>query len=157
MASVVSKWFSKKQTQTKKRYRPEGRQVVFQSLVQTPGKPVWTPREYQKFADEAYTRNVITHRAMGLVAQGAAGVPWLLYNGKGEARQEVKNHPVLSLLKNPNPHMNGSQFIENLITYRLISGNAYVLAIGPTGGAPMELHLLRPDRVQVIAGRIATV
>ena len=153
MTSVVSKWFSKKQTQAKKRYRPEGAQVVYQSLMQTPGKPVWTPREYHKFSEEAYTRNVITHRAIGLVAQGAAGVPWLLYNGKGDARQEVKSHSVLSLLKNPNPYMNGSQFMENLITYRMISGNAYVLAIGPSGSAPLELHLLRPDRVQVIAGR----
>lgn len=149
MVSVVSKWFGKKQPVARKRYVPEGASVMYQSLVQTPGKPVWTAREYQRFADEAYGKNVIAHRAISLVAQGAAGVPWLLYNNK----EEVRNHPILKLLSRPSPNLNGAQFIENLITYRMISGNAYVLAIGAEGGAPLELHLLRPDRVQVIAGK----
>ena len=145
---------NKAQAQTKrKRYQPEGGSVMYQSLVQSPGKPVWMPREYAKFADEAYVRNVVAHRAISLIAQGAASAPWLLYSGKGDARQEVKSHAALSLLKSPNPLMNGAQFIENLVTYRMISGNAYMLAIGPGGGAPLELHLLRPDRVQVLAGK----
>ena len=74
MASIVSKWFGKKQQpQAKKHFRPEGGRVIYQSFVQSPGKPVWTPREYQKFADEAYSRNVIAHRAIQFIAQGAAG------------------------------------------------------------------------------------
>jgi HK97 family phage portal protein len=149
MVSVVSKWFGKKQVVARKRYVPEGATTLYQSFVHILGKPVWTAREYQRFADEAYGKNVIAHLAISLVAQGAAGVPWLLYHNK----DIVSNHPILTLLNHPNPHLNGAQFIENLITYRMISGNAYVLAIGAEGGAPLELHLLRPDSVQVIAGK----
>src|SRR6185369_7877281 len=41
---------------------------------------------------------------------------------------------------------------EALYTHRLIAGNAYLHAIGPRDGAPLELHVLRPDRVAVIPG-----
>lgn len=153
MVSFVSKWFGTRQPQATKRFTPEGATLLGQSLVHTPGKPVWTPREYTRFADEAYTKNVIAHRAISMIAQGAASVPWLLYHGTRNARQEVLQHPLLQLLKSPNPQMGGAQFIEHLLTYRLISGNAYILAIGPQEGTPLELHLLRPDRVQVIAGK----
>lgn len=137
----------------KSRRTSEGSVPVFQSMLQAPGKPVWSPRDYSKFADEAYARNVIAHRAIGLIAQGAASVPWLLYSGKGDNRAELNSHPALTLLNRPNPNTSGSQFIENLIAYRLISGNAYLLAVGPKEQAPLELHLLRPDRVQVVAGK----
>lgn len=130
-----------------------GAYPVYQSLLQSPGKPVWSPREYGRFADEAYVRNVIAHRAITMIAQGASSVPFLLYAGKGDNRQELADHPALSLIRKPNPCMNGAQFLENLITYRMISGNAFVLAVGPAGQPPLELHLLRPDRVKVVAGK----
>ncbi|MGE0754587.1 MAG: phage portal protein, partial [Alphaproteobacteria bacterium] len=45
------------------------------------------------------------------------------------------------------------EFLQCLYQYRLISGNAYVQAVGPKSSPPVELHLLRPDRVVVIAGK----
>lgn len=137
----------------KSRPLPGGASTVYQSLLQTPGKPVWSPREYARFADEAYVRNVVAHRAITMIAQSAASVPFLLYSGKGDDRQEVKHHPALSLLNRPAPNTSGAEFLENLITYRMISGNAFILAVGPKEQPPLELHLLRPDRVKVIAGK----
>jgi HK97 family phage portal protein len=34
----------------------------------------------------------------------------------------------------------------------MISGNAFILAVGPDNKEPQELHILRPDRVSIIAG-----
>lgn len=142
----------------KKKHEPASRKAhdlpvwygALQSYVHTPGKAVWSSRNYAKFAEEAYRRNVIAYRAVGMVAKGAASVTLLLY---GQDRREIARHPLLSLLARPNPLQSGSALLETLYCHRLISGNAYIQAVSPSGEAPQELHLLRPDRVQVIAGR----
>src|SRR5690606_11355073 len=53
----------------------------------------------------------------------------------------------------PSPIQGMGEFFSGLYHYQLISGNAYIQAVGPKESAPRELHLLRPDRVQVIAGK----
>ncbi len=119
-------------------------------MLHTPGKPVWMGRDYVRFADEGYVRNVIAHRAVNLIMEGAASVPWRLYDVAGK---RVGGHPVLRLLKRPNPMQGGADLLQQLYANRLISGNAYLQAVGPKDGAPAELHALRPDRVSVIAGK----
>lgn len=123
------------------------------AYMQTPGQPVWTPREYTKFAEEAYSRNVIAHRAIAMIAKSAASVPWLLYRQEKNTKMEVSGHPLLSLLQKPNPCCAGAEFFESIISYRMISGNAYIRMIAAEDEIPRELHVLRPDRVMVIAGR----
>lgn len=110
----------------------------------------WTARRYETLADEGYARNVVVHRAVGLVARSAAAIPWLARDGAGNELQV----PVFDqLLARPNPRDEGTAFREALISHLLIAGNAYVEAIGPgRQGRPRELHLLRPDRVRVVPG-----
>ena len=118
----------------------------------TPGKPVWMPREYKKFADEAYIKNVIAHRCIAMISQGAANIPWKLFYLDGDKKTELKQHPVLKLLLRPNPCENGKELFESIYAFRMISGNAYVQAITPTDSHPTELYTLRPDRISLIAG-----
>lgn len=122
--------------------------------LETPGKPVWMPREFTKFSEEAYIRNVIAHRAITMIATGAASVPWLLYyTDENDRRQTLTSHPLLKLLASPNPCCAGAEFFEAVYAYKLISGNSYVQVVKPSGDVPKELYVLRPDRVQVIAGK----
>ena len=120
----------------------------------SPGQPVWTDRDYEKFAREAYIQNVVAHRCIGLITQAAATVKLQAHqtNRRGGCK-EITQHPILDLLKNPNPLMTGPQFLESIYHYRLISGNAFITAIAPEDTPPQELHLLRPDRVHVVAGK----
>lgn len=121
-----------------------------QSYVQPMGNATWTARDYPKFAEEAYRKNVVANRAMGMIASGAASIDVLAYEMDGT---EVLNHPISNLLARPNPRQSYAGFIETLVHYYLLSGNAYVQAVGIAGERPRELHVLRPDRVQVIAGQ----
>ena len=124
-----------------------------QAYVQPPGKAVWSGRHYLKFAEEAYCRNVVAHRAIAMIARGAASAPIRAYERTNDGTRRPLNDPRLrQLLTQPNPIHSGQQFFENLYSYRLIGGNAFVQSISPTGEPPRELHLLRPDRVQIIAG-----
>ena len=124
-----------------------------QTYMHIPGKPVWMGRDYQKFADEGYIRNVIAYRAVNLITEGAASVPWVLFDREQGAPRRVEAHPVLRLLERPNPLEGGAELFQALYAYRLIAGNAYLQAAGPQESAPLELHCLRPDRVSVIAGK----
>ncbi|MGB1540580.1 MAG: phage portal protein, partial [Rickettsiales bacterium] len=121
--------------------------------MHAPGKPVWMGRDYQKFADEGYIRNVVAHRAVSLVTEGAASVPWALFETTQGKAKRISHHPLLSLLQKPNPTQGGAELFQSLYAFRLIAGNAYLQAAGPKDASPMELYGLRPDRVSVIAGK----
>ncbi|MDX1974456.1 MAG: phage portal protein [Rickettsiales bacterium] len=124
------------------------------SYMIAPGQPVWMERDYAQFSREAYIKNVIAHRAINLVASSAASVYFkLLSIGPRGGRKELLVHPVASMLQQPNPLQGMGDFFQALYQYRLISGNAFIQAVGPKDAAPTELHLLRPDRVAVIPGK----
>lgn len=128
---------------------------VLQAYLHHPGQPVWSERRYQPFADEGYIKNVIAHRAISLVATGAGSIGFKLFEtGSADGKRvALPQHPLLSLLKHPQMGSSGRSLIEALVSYRLIAGNAFLLAVGPDDDAPRELHLLRPDRVSVLTGK----
>jgi HK97 family phage portal protein len=111
------------------------------------GKPVWTPRDYAALAREGFMQNAIVYRAVRMIAEAAASVPWLLYDGAAE----VDDHPLLTLLAQPNRRQAGADFREAVVGYLLTAGNAYIEAVA-VDGVPRELYALRPDRMKVVPG-----
>ena len=132
-----------------RRGAPEGKASRTGGLVALsgPGRPVWTPRDYAALAREGFARNPVVYRSVRMVAEAAAAVPWLLYEGT----REVTEHPLLALLALPNPRMAGGAFLEAVYGHLMCAGNAYVEAVA-VEGAPRELHALRPDRMKVVPG-----
>lgn len=126
-------------------------QFGYQSYCYNIGKPLWSGRNYAKFADEAYIRNVIAHQSVAKIALAAASVKFKLK--KLGVTLDSDFHPLAKLLRAPNPAQGRSELFEAVFSFKLISGNSYILAVGPKGEAPLELYTLRPDRVTVIAGR----
>ncbi len=109
------------------------------------GDALWTRGDYAALSREGYMRNPVVHRAVRMIAEAAAAVPWLLYEGAAE----LSDHPLLALLVRPNRQATGPSFTEALYGHLLMSGNAYVELV--EAGEARELHLLRPDRVAVSA------
>lgn len=116
--------------------------------VETLGRPVWTPRDYAALAEEGFKRNAVAYRAVRMIAEAAASVPWLLYDGT----TEVTAHPLLDLLERPNPREAGADLMEAWYGFLQVSGNAYMECV-ELDGRPRELYALRPDRMKVIPGR----
>ncbi|MEI8294995.1 MAG: phage portal protein [Alphaproteobacteria bacterium] len=112
------------------------------------GQPQWTPRRYDTLAEEGYHKNVIVNRCVNLIARGLSSIPWLLYRGE----HEIAQHPLLTLLNSPSPRQAGSSFMEEIVSYLLLSGNAYIEAVLDEHQHPAELYCLRPDRVKVVPG-----
>ncbi|AZL15558.1 phage portal protein [Rickettsiales endosymbiont of Stachyamoeba lipophora] len=122
----------------------------FNSYLEGPKSPVWMNRNYTQFADEAYCKNVIAYRSINLIAKNASNVDWqvgrIAPNNKFEL---LANHPLNALLNKPNPLFSGAAFIEALIHYLLLAGNAYI-QLTKLNNNLQELFLLRPDRVAII-------
>jgi HK97 family phage portal protein len=112
------------------------------------GRPVWTPRDYAALAREGYARNPVVHRAVRMIAEAAASVPFVLYDGE----RELDRHPALDLLAAPNQMASGTAFLEEVYGHLLVAGNAYLEGVS-VEGTLRELHALRPDRVKVVLGR----
>lgn len=116
------------------------------------GNAVFTPRRYDRFADEGYRKNVVAFMAVNEVARGAASVRFALFERRRGKRERVAEHPLLKILKRANPLQSGAELFEAVYGYLLIAGNSYLEAVGPEAKAPRELFSLRPDRMKVIPG-----
>jgi HK97 family phage portal protein len=111
------------------------------------GRPVWTPRDFAALAREGFARNAVAYRAVRMIAEGAAGVPLLLFEGA----RELAAHPLLALLQRPNPFQSGPELLEQAYAFLEVAGNAYLEAVS-LEGSPRELYTLRPDRMKVVPG-----
>lgn len=114
--------------------------IAMQSL----GQPRWTPRNNVALTRAGYERNAIVYRAVRMIAEAAATVPWLAF----EDTTENPAHPALALIQRPAPQMSGSDLLERVYTSLLLFGDAYVEAVC-LDGVPRELHALRADRMSV--------
>ncbi len=120
-----------------------------QSIVAlgTLGKAQWSPRDYTHLATKGYAQNPVVYRCVRMISEAAASVPLYVF----EQGSSADEHPLLKLLRNPNPRQAGQSFLEAVIGHLLISGNAYIEAVSDAD-APAELYALRPDRIRVVAG-----
>lgn len=112
------------------------------------GRAQWTPRDYAQLSRESFERNAVAYRCVRMIAEAAASLPWLLYDGA----RELDAHPLLTLLAAPNPHESGADLFEAWYGYLEVAGNAY-LELVELDGQPRELYALRPDRMKVVPGR----
>ena len=104
--------------------------------------------KYQDLAKEGYLKNAIVYRCVNEISKGAGSVGYMLKSGENV----VENHPLIDLLDRPNPLQSNTEFFNSLFGFLLLSGNAYILKVGSDIGSPRELHLLRPDRIQIKGG-----
>jgi len=112
------------------------------------GQPVWSSRNYRAFAKEGYTKNVIAYRCIRMIAESAAAVKLLAYEGDAE----LSEHPFLKVLSRPNPWQSGPELVDALISYFKLAGDGFLEAVELDGDI-RELYALRPDRMKAIAGR----
>ncbi len=118
------------------------------ALLSGEGTAQWSGRSYTALSRAGFMKNPVAYRAVRMIAEAAAAVPWLAYQGA----QELAEHPALALLLRPNARQGGPDFLKALYGHLLLAGNAYVEPLVLAGGL-RELHLLRPDRVSVVEGR----
>jgi HK97 family phage portal protein len=63
--------------------------------------------------------------------------------------EEETNHPVARLLRKPNRRMTKFEFVQTVVMYHQLHGNAYVAIVRDEAGIPVELVPMTPGAVSV--------
>ena len=115
----------------------------------TNGRVAWSPRDTTSLIRQAFAGNPVGFRAVKLIAEAAAALPLVLQDDV----QRFSTHPLLSLIAAPNSAQGRAELFEALYGQILLSGDGYLEAVvGEATGRPVELHVLRSDRMRVVPG-----
>jgi HK97 family phage portal protein len=105
-------------------------------------------RNLKEYAREGYQANGVVYRCVSIAARAVANVPIGVFV-KGE---QVENE-LTDLLKMPNPKQGYATWMEDVISYLMLTGNTYIENIG-VNGKTKELWALRPDRMRIQPGML---
>ena len=115
---------------------------------QTSGRVAWSPRDAVSLTRLGFCGNPVGFRSVKLIAEAAAALPLVLQ----DADRRYETHPLMDLVSRPNGAQGRAELLEALYAQLLLSGNGYVEAVGAEAGVPIELHVLRSDRMSVVPG-----
>lgn len=115
---------------------------------QSSGRVAWSPRDTVSLTRSGFTGNPVGFRSVKLIAEAAAALPLVLQ----DADRRYDQHPLLALVARPNAAQGRAELLEALYAQLLLSGSGYVEAVGGEEGLPLELHVLRSDRMSVVPG-----
>jgi len=140
--------------------------IIYQLYMGAEQWGVWTKRNIREYSVDAYKMCLPAYRAINLVAKNASVIPLRVMRGDpsdlDNATELDPKHPLVQLLRRPNPTMSGSTFTEHAIQWLMLSGNSYLEGVGNTrsednygepidgGGGPKELWVQRADRMRVL-------
>ncbi|WP_226781004.1 phage portal protein [Oceaniglobus trochenteri] len=111
------------------------------------GRVAWSARDTTSLTRNGFAGNPVGFRCVRLISEAAAALPLVLQ----DAGTRYAVHPLLSLVNRPNAGQGRAELFEALYGQILLSGNGYLEAVG-AGGVPLELHVLRSDRMTLIPG-----
>jgi HK97 family phage portal protein len=113
------------------------------------GRVAWSPRDTASLTRTGFSANPVGFRCVKMIAEAAASLPLVLQGPD----QRFVEHPLLDLLRSPNPAQGKAELFEALYGQLLLTGNGYVEAVGgDETSVPIELHVLRSDRMSVVPG-----
>ena len=154
---------------------------VYASIIEAIGKgnPIYMSDNTASYIRDGYLFNPSVYSIVSLIAQKASVVPWGVYNVKDKkslnlyksgtpdltvkkmllrksAMEELNNHELNKLFEKPNPLQGWSEYIEQVIGYKLVTGNTFIQAIGPEAGANkgkvQELWNIPTPFIEILAG-----
>lgn len=110
------------------------------------GRVAWSARDTATLTKNGFAGNPVGFRCVKMIAEAAAALPLVLQDG--DRRFDV--HPVNALLARPNGAQGRADLLEALYGQLMLTGDGYVEAVGGEDGLPLELHVLRSDRMQIV-------
>ncbi len=111
------------------------------------GKAALQNSKYGTYAAEGYQKNELVYAAIEELATSAAE-PRMRAKVRGEWTTQ---HPILTdLLDKPNPFMDRFELWATVILHLSLAGNAYGLIVRSASGRPVQIWLMRPDRVRIV-------
>ena len=157
-----------------------GSEFYAKMLQNVTNNPVYMPDNIENYVKDGYLFNPIVYSVVSMIAQQASQIPWSVYSIKNKkalslyksaspdlapfkkamiktkALQELPDHELNGLLEKPNVLQSWTEFIEQVIGFKLVCGNSYIHCIGPTGGVNAgtirEMWTVPAQIVTIVAG-----
>ena len=108
---------------------------------------------YANFASEGYGKNEIVHACIRELATSAASPRYYVQAPSADGGSvEIDRGLLYDLTTKPNQYSDWYSFIERLVTFLMVAGNAYAIKERSRAGQVSALYLLRPDRVTIVPG-----
>lgn len=133
-----------------------GTEVNNKILESVRNRPVYPPDNVESYINTGYLFNPIVYSVVSFIAQKAGSIPWGVYEVKNEkslqlykssakidinarmirkkAMVAIEDHELSDLFVRPNLLQGWADFFEQVVGFKLVTGNSYIHAIGPTGG-----------------------
>lgn len=112
------------------------------------GRVAWSPRDTVSLTKIGFSGNPVGFRSVKMIAEAASALPLILQNSD----VRFDEHPLLRLINRPNPGQARAELFEALYGQLLLSGDGYLEAVAGEDGSPVELHVLRSDRMNLVPG-----
>jgi len=118
------------------------------TLSQMTGTTPATPVQHM----EAYGSIGWLFATVERIAQAVATVEWHLYQRmpNGDRREVDEGHPLAQLWERVSPHYTSEDFRETGQQHMELSGEQWWILITDSRGMPVELQIVRPDRMRPI-------
>jgi len=143
------------------------------------GNPIYMSDDTKGYIRDGYLFNPTVYSVVSLIAQKASLVPWSVYNVKDKkalslyksgtpdltvkkmllrkaAMEELNQHELNKLFERPNPIQGWAEYIEQVVGYKLVTGNTYINPIGPENGINkgkiQELWNIPTPFIEILAG-----
>lgn len=125
--------------------------IIYAYISKGIGVPI--PNDPESFVKNGYAGNVNIYPIVRRIVTPAIGVEWGI---KDESDEWVEDSELGLLLKNPNPKQSFNEFIDEIMCWRLITGNSFMWVLSPDTGAnkgkPAEIWPMPASQTEIISG-----
>ena len=105
------------------------------------------------YVEKGYQDNPVVHAITSITAKHGSKAPWVIKNRS--TGKEVNNVLLNALMERPNSDTSWSDFIQNLITQYVLTGNGFAACDKGSGlneGKPSSVYILPSEETQIILG-----
>ena len=136
--------------------RSIGSEVISEILKMVRGRAVYPPDSVDTYIDKGYLFNPVVYSIVSFIAQKAGAIPWGVYEVKNDkalhsyksansynintkiiktkALVALPDHELNAIFMKPNILQGWAEFFEQVVGFKLVTGNSYIHMIGPTAG-----------------------
>jgi HK97 family phage portal protein len=136
--------------------RSIGSEVISEILKMVRGRAVYPPDSVDTYINRGYLFNPVVYSIVSFIAQKAGAIPWGVYEVKNDkalhsyksansynintkiiktkALVAIPDHELNAIFLKPNILQGWAEFFEQVVGFKLVTGNSYIHMIGPTAG-----------------------
>lgn len=136
-------WFKDKKNSVQTKSNCQIKNNSFYDLLYNSG--FYDLAAYQ--AVDYYVKTAPLYTGVDMIASEVASITPLVFNS--ETKEYITDHPVLSLLKEPNNDNSYFELIKAAVSFLMITGESYFVSTGLPNNSPKELFVIPPQSINI--------